>query len=46
MNTLQVDSELEMYHQIKNVGINPTFFEYLFMDTTVEPYFVNRLIFV
>ena len=42
--------ELGMYHQIKNVvGVNPTFFEYLFMvdaDTTVEPYSVNRLIFV
>ncbi|KAG1844383.1 chitin synthase-domain-containing protein [Suillus subluteus] len=40
--------ELEMYHQIKNViGVNPTFFEYLFTvdaDTTVEPYSVNRLI--
>ncbi|KAG1722688.1 glycosyltransferase family 2 protein [Suillus paluster] len=40
--------ELEMFHQIKNViGVNPTFFEYLFTvdaDTTVEPYSVNRLI--
>ncbi|OJA14309.1 hypothetical protein AZE42_01575 [Rhizopogon vesiculosus] len=40
--------ESEMFHQIKNViGINPTFFEYLFTvdaDTTVEPYSVNRLI--
>lgn len=40
--------ELEMYHQIKNViGVNPTFFEYLFTvdaDTMVEPYSVNRLI--
>jgi chitin synthase len=40
--------ELEMYHQIKNViGVNPTFYEYLFMvdaDTTVDPYSVNRLI--
>ncbi|KAG2107817.1 chitin synthase-domain-containing protein, partial [Suillus clintonianus] len=40
--------ELEMYHQIKNViGVNPTFFEYLFTvdaDTTVEPYSVHRLI--
>ena len=40
--------ELEMYHQIKNVvGVNPTFFEYLFTvdaDATVEPYSVNRLI--
>jgi len=46
MNSL----ELEMYHQIKNiVGVNPTFFEYLFVvdaDTTVEPYSINRLIFV
>jgi len=42
--------ELEMYYQIKNViGVNPTFFEYLFtvdVDTTVEPYSVSRLIFV
>ena len=40
--------ELEMYHQMKNVvGVNPTFFEYLFMvdgDMTVEPYSVNRFI--
>lgn len=40
--------ELEMYHQIKNViGVNPTFYEYLFMvdaDTTVEPLSLNRLI--
>ncbi|KAF8643335.1 hypothetical protein AX16_009064 [Volvariella volvacea WC 439] len=40
--------ELEMYHQIKNViGVNPTFYEYLFMvdaDTTVEPFSLNRLI--
>lgn len=40
--------ELEMYHQIKNViGVNPTFYEYLFMvdaDTTVDPFSVNRLI--
>ena len=40
--------ELEMYHQIKNViGINPTFYEYLFTidaDTTVDPFSLNRLI--
>ncbi|KAF8625844.1 hypothetical protein AX17_006740 [Amanita inopinata Kibby_2008] len=40
--------ELEMYHQIKNViGVNPTFYEYLFMvdaDTTVDPLSLNRLI--
>ncbi|KAG2046065.1 hypothetical protein BDR06DRAFT_985691 [Suillus hirtellus] len=40
--------KLEMHHQINNViGINPTFFEYLFMvnaDAMVEPYSVNRLI--
>ena len=40
--------ELEMYHQIKNViGVNPTFYEYLFMvdaDTTVDPFSLNRLI--
>ena len=37
-----------MYHQIKNViGVNPTFYEYLFMvdaDTTVDAYSANRLI--
>ncbi|KAI0074333.1 glycosyltransferase family 2 protein [Panus rudis PR-1116 ss-1] len=40
--------ELEIYHQIKNViGVNPTFYEYLFMvdaDTTVHPFSLNRLI--
>ncbi|KZT54073.1 glycosyltransferase family 2 protein [Calocera cornea HHB12733] len=40
--------ELEVYHQIKNViGVNPTFYEYLFMvdaDTTVDPLSLNRLI--
>ena len=40
--------ELEIYHQIKNViGVNPTFYEYLFMvdaDTTVHPLSLNRLI--
>ena len=40
--------ELEVYHQIKNViGVNPTFYEYLFMvdaDTTVAPLSLNRLI--
>jgi chitin synthase len=40
--------ELEMYHQIKNViGVNPSFYEYLFMvdaDTTVDPLSLNRLI--
>ncbi|CAL1709779.1 unnamed protein product [Somion occarium] len=40
--------ELEMYHQIKNViGVNPTFYEYLFMvdaDTTVHPLSLNRLV--
>jgi chitin synthase len=40
--------ELEMYHQIKNViGVNPTFYEYLFMvdaDTVVEPLSLNRLV--
>lgn len=40
--------ELEIYHQIKNViGVNPTFYEYLFMvdaDTTVDPFSLNRLI--
>jgi chitin synthase len=37
-----------MYHQIKNViGVNPTFYEYLFTvdaDTIVDPMSVNRLI--
>lgn len=40
--------ELEIYHQIKNViGVNPTFYEYLFMvdaDTTVDPFSLNRLV--
>lgn len=40
--------ELEIYHQIKNViGVNPTFYEYLFMvdaDTTVHPFALNRLV--
>ena len=40
--------ELEIYHQIKNViGVNPTFYEYLFMvdaDTVVEPLSLNRLV--
>lgn len=40
--------ELEMYHQIKNViGVNPSFYEYLFMvdaDTTVEELSLNRLV--
>ena len=40
--------ELEIYHQIKNViGVNPTFYEYLFMvdaDTTVHPLSLNRLV--
>lgn len=40
--------ELEIYHQIKNViGVNPTFYEYLFMvdaDTTVAPFSLNRLV--
>ncbi|KAL7424340.1 hypothetical protein Q5752_000022 [Cryptotrichosporon argae] len=40
--------ELEMYHQIKNViGVNPSFYEYLFMvdaDTTVDDLSLNRLV--
>ncbi|KAF8119292.1 chitin synthase-domain-containing protein [Boletus edulis] len=40
--------ELEIYYQIKNViGVNPTFYEYLFTidaDTTVGPYSLNWLI--
>lgn len=40
--------ELELYHQIKNViGVNPSFYEYLFMvdaDTTVEELSLNRLV--
>ena len=40
--------ELEIYHQIKNViGVNPTFYEYLFMvdaDTVVDPLSLNRLV--
>jgi len=40
--------ELEIYHQVKNViGVNPTFYEYLFMvdaDTVVEPMSLNRLV--
>lgn len=40
--------ELEVYHQIKNViGVNPTFYEYLFMvdaDTVVDPLSLNRLV--
>ena len=40
--------ELEIYHQIKNViGVNPTFYEYLFMvdaDTVVDTLSLNRLI--
>lgn len=40
--------ELEMFHQIKNViGVNPTFYEYLFTidaDTTVAPLSLNRLV--
>ncbi|KAL1408451.1 Chitin synthase, class 5 [Vanrija albida] len=40
--------ELEMYHQIKNViGVNPSFYEYLFMvdaDTTVDELSLNRLV--
>ncbi|KIO02878.1 glycosyltransferase family 2 protein [Pisolithus tinctorius Marx 270] len=47
-NTLMNPLELEMYHQIKNViGINPTFYEYLFAvdaDMTAEPYTLNCLI--
>ncbi|KIN93811.1 glycosyltransferase family 2 protein [Pisolithus tinctorius Marx 270] len=47
-NTPMNPLELEMYHQIKNViGINPTFYEYLFIvdaDTTAEPYALNHLI--
>ena len=37
--------EQEMYHQIKNViGVNPIFYEYLFMidaDTTMDPFSLN-----
>ena len=40
--------ELEVYHQIKNViGVNPTFYEYLFMvdaDTVVDTLSLNRLV--
>jgi chitin synthase len=40
--------ELEIYHQIKNViGVNPSFYEYLFMvdaDTTVDELSLNRLV--
>lgn len=40
--------ELELYHQIKNViGVNPSFYEYLFMvdaDTTVQELSLNRLV--
>ena len=40
--------ELEMYHQIKNViGVNPSFYEYIFMvdaDTTVDEMSLNRLV--
>ena len=47
-NTPMNPLELEIYHQIKNViGVNPTFYEYLFMvdaDTTVDPLSLNRLI--
>ncbi|TCD65299.1 hypothetical protein EIP91_002824 [Steccherinum ochraceum] len=47
-NTAMNPLELEIYHQIKNViGVNPTFYEYLFMvdaDTTVAPLSLNRLI--
>ncbi|GJE86394.1 Myosin domain-containing chitin synthase 8 [Phanerochaete sordida] len=47
-NTPMNPMELEIYHQIKNViGVNPTFYEYLFMvdaDTTVAPLSLNRLV--
>ncbi|TDL27931.1 glycosyltransferase family 2 protein [Rickenella mellea] len=47
-NTAMNPLELEMYHQIKNViGVNPTFYEYLFMvdaDTTVDMMSLNRLV--
>ena len=40
--------ELEIYHQIKNViGVNPTFYEYLFMvdaDTVADSLSLNRLV--
>jgi chitin synthase len=40
--------ELEMYHQIKNViGVNPSFYEYLFTvdaDTTADENSLNFLI--
>lgn len=40
--------ELEMYHQIKNViGVNPTFYEYLFTvdaDMVVDENSINRLV--
>ncbi|KAF8483043.1 chitin synthase-domain-containing protein [Gautieria morchelliformis] len=40
--------ELEIYHQMRNViGIDPAFYEYIFMvdaDTTVEPDSLNRLV--
>ena len=40
--------ELEVYHQIKNViGVNPTFYEYLFMvdaGTVVDTLSLNRLV--
>lgn len=40
--------ELELYHQVKNViGVNPSFYEYLFMvdaDTTVQELSLNRLV--
>ena len=46
MNPLRL--ELEVYHQIKDViGVNPTFYEYLFMidaDTTVDPLSLDRFI--
>ncbi|KAM0788255.1 hypothetical protein ACM66B_001406 [Microbotryomycetes sp. NB124-2] len=53
LNRVHFDSpmapaELEMYHQIKNViGVNPSFYEYLFMvdaDTVVEPHSLNYLV--
>ncbi|KAK4058243.1 hypothetical protein OIO90_000399 [Microbotryomycetes sp. JL221] len=53
LNRVHFDSpmapaELEIYHQIKNViGVNPSFYEYLFMidaDTVVDPTSLNYLV--
>lgn len=47
-NTPMNPLELEMYHQIKNViGVNPSFYEYLFTvdaDTTADENSLNFLI--